>query len=914
MTQDKDQPLRDDIRLLGRLLGETLAEQEGRQVYDLVEKIRLLAIRQHRDDDPGATDEMEAVLHAVPREVTSQVVRAFSYFSHLANIAEDQHHVRRARANAALPPREGSVAYAVRRAMACGIDAPGLERFFATAQVCPVLTAHPTEVQRRSILDCEWKIAHILDTRDRLAMTPDELEAQDEALRSVMLRLWQTRMLRWTKLSVMDEVNNALSFYDTTFLHELPRLYGAMEDHLGSSVPGWPAQKELQAFLRPGSWIGGDRDGNPFVTAEVLEATMRAQSRKALAFLLQQLRQLGSELSTTTSLIRVPEFLTQLAAQSPDRDPHRADEPYRRAIAGFYARLAATAKDLDELEAPRRPVAPAQAYADASEFAADLDVLDRSLRSHKAALLARGSLRGLRRAVSLFGFHLAPLDLRQNSDVHARTVAELLAVARPGVDYSVMNEKARVALLLEELASPRPLAPPTVQYSEETRGELQIFRAARSIHERFGRGAIENMIISKTDSVSDMLELAVLLKEAGLLRPMQHAIDVNIVPLFETIGDLANAGAIMDRLLGLSLYSRLLESRGAMQEVMLGYSDSNKDGGFLTSTWALYRAEIALTRVFERHGVALRLFHGRGGSVGRGGGPSYQAILAQPQGAVQGRIRVTEQGEVIAHKYANPELGRRNLEVLAAATLEATLLPQEHDAPRPEFLEAMEELSRHAYAAYRAMVYETPGFERYFWESTVISEIAALNIGSRPASRRKSTAIEDLRAIPWVFSWSQCRLMLPGWFGFGTAIERWTREHGESGLALLREMPREWGFFRTMLSNMDMVLGKTDMVIAERYSRLVTDDALRDSIFLRLKDEWRRSIAGLKSITGQAELLDLNPLLKRSIRNRFPYIDPLNHLQVELLRRYRAGETDERVQRGIHLTINGIAAGLRNSG
>jgi phosphoenolpyruvate carboxylase len=916
MTEDKDQPLREDTRLLGRLLGEMLADQEGKAVFDLVEQIRLLAIRQHRDDDPGARDEMEALLHRVPREVTSQVVRAFSYFSHLANIAEDQHHIRRARVNAlaGAPPREGSLAHALQRAMASGIEAAGLERFFRSAQVIPVLTAHPTEVQRKSILDCEWEIARLLDARDRLTPTPEERAEQDESLRRVILRLWQTRMLRWTKLSVMDEVNNALSFYDTTFLHELPRLYGALEDHLRASVPGWRAEWELPAFLRPGSWIGGDRDGNPFVTAEVLEAATRSQSRKAIAFLLDQLHHLGEELSTTTSLIPVPQFLTDLAARSPDRNPHHADEPYRRAISGFYARLAATARELDELEPPRHPVAEAQPYRSPQELGADLDVLDRALRSHNAALLARGKLRALRRSVSLFGFHLAPLDLRQNSDVHARTVAELLAVARPGIEYTAMNEKARLALLLEELSTPRPLAPPSVQYSEETRAELQIFRSARRIHERYGRGAIENAIISKADGVSDILEVAVLLKEVGLLRPMQHALDVNIVPLFETIEDLANAGAIMERLLGLSFYNRLLASRGTVQEVMLGYSDSNKDGGFLASTWALYRAEIALTRVFERHGITLRLFHGRGGSVGRGGGPSYQAILAQPQGAVQGQIRITEQGEVIAHKYANPELGRRNLEVLAAATLEATLLPHVHDNPRPEFLEAMERLAADAYAAYRAMVYETPGFEQYFWESTVISEIAALNIGSRPASRGKSTAIEDLRAIPWVFSWSQCRLMLPGWFGFGTAIERWTADRGEAGLALLREMAGQWSFFGAMLSNMDMVLGKSDIVIAERYSHLVRDESLRAAIFPRLRQEWQRSVAGLKAITRQAELLDLNPLLKRSVRNRFPYIDPLNHLQVELLRRHRAGETDQRVQRGIHLTINGIAAGLRNSG
>ena len=422
------------------------------------------------------------------------------------------------------------------------------------------------------------------------------------------------------------------------------------------------------------------------------------------------------------------------------------------------------------------------------------------------------------------------------------------------------------------------------------------------------------MIISKTDGVSDILELAVLLKEVGLLRPLEGALDVNIVPLFETIGDLENADGIMHRLLGLPIYNRLLASRKALQEVMLGYSDSNKDGGFLTSGWSLYRAEIKLTEVFARHGITLRLFHGRGGSVGRGGGPSYQAILAQPQGAVQGQIRITEQGEVIASKYANPDLGRRNLEILAAATLEATLLPHQHDNPRPEFLAAMEALSAFAFKAYRGMVYETSGFERYFWESTVISEIAALNIGSRPASRKKTTAIEDLRAIPWVFSWAQCRLMLPGWFGFGSAIAAWKAERGEAGMALLAEMNREWGFFRTLLSNMDMVLAKSDIAIAERYAQLVKDETLRDAIFPRLKTEWQTSIAALLEITGQNELLVNNPLLKRSIRNRFPYLDPLNHLQVELLRRHRAGAADDTVKRGIHLTINGVAAGLRNSG
>ena len=918
-VSDKDQPLRDDIRLLGRLLGDTVREQEGVELFERVEEIRRLALRLHREDDPAAREEMDAVLRNLPREDSNMVVRAFSYFSHLANIAEDQHHIRRARAHAraGAAPREGSLALSLQRALAAGIDAGKLRDFFAGAQVRPVLTAHPTEVQRKSILDCQWKIARLLDERDRTELSPEEQAAHDEALRRAVLRLWQTRMLRRAKLSVMDEVNNALSFYDMTFLRELPRLYNACEDHLAGAIPEWNARglAELPPFLRPGSWIGGDRDGNPFVTAEVLESAMRAQSRKAMAYLLEQLHQLGAELSTTTSLIEVPDVeLMRLAEQSPDRSPHRLDEPYRRAIAGFYARLAATALQLDNLEAPRHAVAESEPYASAAEFGADLDVLHRALISHNCGLLGRGRLRRLRHAVAIFGFHLAPLDLRQNSDVHARTVAELLAIARPGCDYLALDEDGRIALLLEELATPRPLTAPGVAYSDETRGELAIFHTAQSIHRRYGKAAIENVIISKTDGVSDMLEVAVLLKEVGLLRPLEHALDVNIVPLFETIGDLANAGTIMDRLLSIPLYNRLLGSRGTLQECMLGYSDSNKDGGFLTSGWSLYRAEIELTRVFARHGITLRLFHGRGGSVGRGGGPSYQAIHAQPQGAVQGQIRITEQGEVIASKYANPELGRRNLEILAAATLEATLLAHEHDAPRPEFLTAMEELSASAFAAYRAMVYETPGFEAYFWESTVIAEIAALNIGSRPASRKKTTAIEDLRAIPWVFSWAQCRLMLPGWFGFGSAVAVWRQRHGAAGMALLAEMYREWGFFRALLSNMDMVLGKSDITIAERYSRLVKDEELRQTIFPRIKAEWQSSIAALLAITGEKELLDLNPLLKRSIRNRFPYLDPVNHIQIELLRRHRAGETDERVQRGIHLTINGVAAGLRNSG
>jgi phosphoenolpyruvate carboxylase len=913
---DKDEPLREDIRLLGRFLGDTIRAMEDEPAFDLIERVRVLSIRCHRDDDLEARRELRGLLATLSPAQTNQVVRAFSYFSHLANIAEDQHHIRRARSHAIAgsAPREGSVAHSVERALAMGISADKLVDFFAGAQVSPVLTAHPTEVQRKSILDCQWKIAALLEERDSRRLTPQEIADGEEAIRRAVLTLWQTRMLRPVKLAVMDEVANALTYYDTTFLRALPRLYNTMEDQLATLVPQWPKARELPPFLRPGSWIGGDRDGNPFVTAEVLSGALRAQSRRALTFYLDQLHKLGAALSPTLLLVEVSDELAALAAASPDHSPHRDDEPYRRAIAGLYARLAATARVLDDMAAPRQAVGEATPYASAQEFAADLDIIHRSLVEHGSALLARGRLRRLRRAVSVFGFHLAPIDLRQNSDVHVRTVHELFEAARPGVDYAGRSEEGRIALLLGELATPRLLSTPYFSYSDETMSELAIFRAARDAHLRYGRSAIENVIISKTDGVSDILEVALLLKEAGLLRPREGELDVNIVPLFETIADLEAAGPAMDRLLGLPAYRRLLEARGLCQEVMLGYSDSNKDGGFLTSGWSLYRAEVTLVEVFRKHGVTLRLFHGRGGTVGRGGGPSYQAILAQPAGAVQGRIRITEQGEVIASKYANPELGRRNLETLAAATLEATLLPHEHDDPSKECLAAMAELSEHAFRAYRSLVYETPGFEQYFWESTVISEIAQLNIGSRPASRSQTRAIDSLRAIPWVFSWSQCRVMLPGWYGFGSAIETFKSAHGEAGLMLLRQMHQEWGFFRALLSNMDMVLGKSEMAIAARYAQMVKDEALRTTIFERIRDEWHASVKALLAITGQAELLDGNPLLKRSIRNRFPYLDPINHLQVELLNRYRAGETDERIQRGIHLSINGIAAGLRNSG
>lgn len=907
----KDLPLRDDVRLLGRILGDTLREQEGEASFQLIENVRRAAVRFRKTQDDRDRVQLEQTLDALSPSETLVVVRAFSYFSQLSNIAEDLHHNRRHRAHlkAGSASKDGSLLLALERIEDKHISKTSLQAFLNSALISPVLTAHPTEVQRKSILDCQLIISSLMSDRDRVDMTPDDLADNEEALHRFVLILWQTRMLRTAKLNVRDEIKNGLEFYRYTFLNEIPKIYANLEKQLearfGSDV-------RVPPLLRVGSWIGGDRDGNPFVTADVMRGTLRLQSSRLLHYYLEELHVLGSELSLAAHLADISKDLRALAERSPDTSPHRKGEPYRLAVSGIYARLTATAARLD-VEITRAPVGEAAPYAGVGEFKADLDTLHRSLISNKSGVIARGRLRRLRRAVDCFGFHLASLDIRQNSAVHERTVAELIDAAMPGMSYLALNEEARIALLTSELRNARPLTSSFVKYGEETLGELAVFHAAAEAHAKFGADTIPQCIISMCKGVSDLLEVALLLKEVGLVDPSGRSA-INIVPLFETIEDLQASSAIMDRMLSLHEYRKLVDSRGAVQEVMLGYSDSNKDGGFVTSGWELYKAEIGLIEVFERHHVRLRLFHGRGGSVGRGGGPSYDAIIAQPGGAVNGQIRITEQGEIISSKYSNAEVGRNNLEVLAAATLEASLLQPRHSAPRHEYLEAMDQLSALAFRAYRGLVYETEGFADYFWNSTVITEIATLNIGSRPASRKKTREIEDLRAIPWVFSWAQCRLMLPGWYGFGSAVEAWIKQHPDQGMPFLRELYREWPFFRTLLSNMDMVLAKSSIAIASRYAELVPDVALREKIFGRIRQEWQTSIDMLLDIMGQERLLQGNPLLERSIRNRFPYLDPLNHVQVELLKEHRAQNPDEQVLRGIQLTINGISAGLRNSG
>ncbi|MBK7415611.1 MAG: phosphoenolpyruvate carboxylase [Dechloromonas sp.] len=919
MQQDaldnKDEPLRNDIRLLGRILGDTVREQEGDSVFELVERVRQTAVRFARDGDPEARNELAALLDPLPRDTTQAVVRAFSYFLQLANIAEDEHHIRRRRAHdlAGSPPREGSLIFALDSLSTATVSPEAIADFFAHAVVAPVLTAHPTEVQRQSLIRNHRDLAHLLDQRERLQMTPEEAAENDLALANSILTLWQSRMLRPVRLKVLDEVKNGITYFKETFFTELPRLYIQATQQLQKRYPD--TQWALPPFFRVGSWIGGDRDGNPFVTAEILREALRLQSSAALNHYLEEIHELGGELPLSDLLVKVTPELLALAEHSTDHSPQRADEPYRRALSGIYARLAATARVLDQVEPVRHEIGHAEPYATPEALRTDLKVLANSLKLNGSRNLAGGRLRRLMRGVQIFGFHLAPIDLRQNSEVHARSVAELLAGAGRCPDYEALSENERISLLTAEIATPRPLYSPYLSYSEETQGELAIFFTARELRAKYGAAALPNCIISKTDGVSDLLELALLLKESGLLLPgAKPQLNVNIIPLFETIEDLQKSAATMAGVFAIPAYRELIAGRGDEHEVMLGYSDSNKDGGFLTSGWELYKAEIELAQVFKQHGVRLRLFHGRGGSVGRGGGPTYHAILAQPAGAVSGQIRLTEQGEVISTKYGNADTGRRNLEVLLAATLEASLTDHENRVePAEQFHAVLDELSLRAFNAYRGLVYETPGFTTYFRQSTVVSEIALLNIGSRPASRKASDRIEDLRAIPWVFSWAQCRLMLPGWYGFGAAVDGYLSANPE-GLATLRRMVKSWPFFQSLLSNMDMVLAKTDLAIASRYAELVADAELRERIFSQIKAEWALTKKHLLAILEQDDFLADNPMLKRSLQLRSPYMDPLNHLQVELLKRHRAGETDERVARGIHLSINGVASGLRNSG
>ncbi len=899
MTQTLPIQLRDAVRFLGRLLGDVIRAEDGAAVFSQIEEIRQASVSFHRDGTEKAASLMAERLAGLSLPETVRFAHSFACFLQITNIAEDQIQRRRGRAGDA---RNDTLAGALRTLKADGVGTEQVVELLRHALIAPVITAHPSEVRRKSVLDHVGAISDNLDAYDHARTDAERAAIERTLIRQVSI-FWRTRQLRPVKPGVKDEIENAVSYFERSFLPELPRLYAHWLEVLGEP-------KDLTSFLRVGSWVGGDRDGNPFVTAEVMREAMRWQSRAALRVYLDAIHTLGGELSVSARLAKVTPELQALADAAHDPSLQRADEPYRQALTGVYARLAG-AYPLLTGEPPMRAASLAAApYESPDDLRADLaTVLDSLITEHGPAF-AYGDLPNLIRQVDTFGFHLARLDMRQNSSVHERTVAELLKTAGLCPDYAALDEQARIDLLVSELGHGRLLHSPYETYSDETAREFEILHTASEVKRLYGRDAIRAYIVSNTTSVSDLLEVYLLLKEVGLFTPgPTPRTQIFAEPLFETIGDLRAAPETLKAYLALPLIRQLVEPIG-IQEVMIGYSDSNKDGSYLTSTWELYKTSRILAKVAKNEGLRLQLFHGRGGAVGRGGGSSFDAILAQPTGTVNGRIRVTEQGEVVANKYADPELARQSLETITAGVVLASLRSAAAVEQLPAGRSAkMDSLAQAAMHAYRALVYETKGFVDYFYGATPISEIADLNIGSRPTSRQATRSIGGLRAIPWVFSWAQSRAMVPGWYGFGSAVR-----DGGVEIAALKDLHDSWPFFSSALANMEMVLAKADMAIAGRYAELVEDKAFGRKVFGQIHDEWQRTNDALLTITGQSSLLEKDPDLATLIRSRLPYIDPLNHLQIELIRRRRRGDDDEAVRDGIHLTINGIAAGLRNTG
>ncbi|MFT3900046.1 MAG: phosphoenolpyruvate carboxylase [Gordonia sp. (in: high G+C Gram-positive bacteria)] len=915
------EPLREDIRLLGGMLGDIIREHSGSSTFNLVEGSRQAAfdIRESEMD----RDRLAERYDGQPADELLPVARAFSLFGLLANLAEDLHRERRREIHlrAGDRPQNSSLAATYAKLADAKLTDARVGAELADCTVVPVITAHPTETRRRTIFEAQNRITELMRLRRRTELTPAEDAATLAAIRRQILTMWQTALIRLERLSIRDEIAAGLRYYDATFFDVVPRINTETRAALCAAYP--KAGLAHAPMIRMGSWIGGDRDGNPFVTGDVMTTATSSAARLAFAHHLEQLEELYRELSMSERLVTVTPELAALADQATVGTP---DEPFRRALRVIRARLSATALDRLGDEGGSLPyLVPAEAggptaadgYRDKEAFRADLDVLDAALRANGDDEIADDHLLRVRESALAFGFNLSGLDMRQNSEVHETVVGELLAWAGVHPDYASLDEPARVELLTADLRSRRPLAGPGAELGELADKELAIVRAAATAVATFGPEAVPNYVISMCTSVSDMLEALILLKEAGLYDAgggERASCRLRVVPLFETIEDLQQGAATILAALDVPLYRQIVDGQGGMQEVMLGYSDSNKDGGYLAANWALYRAELDLVEAAKKAKVRLRLFHGRGGTVGRGGGPSYEAILAQPPGAVQGSLRITEQGEIIAAKYAEPVSAHRNLETILAATIESSLLDVEGLGDDSEHAyEILDDLAARARTAYGDLVHRTPGFVEYFTTSTPLSEIGELNIGSRPAARKQTKEISDLRAIPWVLSWSQSRVMLPGWYGTGTAFAEWIGDDAER-LETLRDYNRRWPFFTSVMSNMAQVLAKSDMGVAHRYSQLVPDPELRERVFGRIVAEHELTIAMHAAITESDDLLADNPALKRSVYNRYPYLEPLNLLQVEFLKRYRAGEDSREVRRGILLTMNGLATALRNSG
>ena len=895
LNNPKDAALAADAEFLKQSLFNLLHEEASPLV---VETVKLLST----SDDSAAL--IEKVLPQLDEQQTHDLTLACGLFAQILNIAEDVHHERRRQIHedAGHSAAEGSLTETVRKLKAGKINGKALQQQLDNTVVTAVLTAHPTEVQRQTVLSFNRRIRALLPQRERCT-NPDALAQLRREIDTVLLGLWQTSETRRHKLSVNDEINNGVSIFPMSFFEALPKLYRTMERDFQTAYPG----VRVPNILKIGGWIGGDRDGNPFVSAETLRFAFRRHADAVFRFYRGELDKLYRELPLSIRRVKVNDDVMALAALSPDEEIARTEEPYRRAIAYIMARAMGKARSLGlGMGCKFGFLKP---YATVEEFLNDLKKLQRSLHENGSQLLAEGRLSDIIRSVSVFGFHMMPLDLRQHAGKHADVVAELFQHA--GLeDYNGLNEEQKQTALLRELSHQRPLYSPFITYSDHTRHELAIFNEARKIKDEFGEDAVTQSIISNCEQPSDLLALALLLKESGLLvvengKPHSR---INIVPLFETIEALENACPVMETMFRLNWYDALLESRGNIQEIMLGYSDSNKDGGYVTSSWCLYQAELGLVELFKKYDVRMRLFHGRGGSVGRGGGPSYQAILAQPAGSVAGQIRITEQGEVITAKYADPGNAQRNLETLVAATLEASILPDKKDPDA----KLMQDLSDVSFKYYRELITH-PDFIDYFLQTSPIQEIATLNLGSRPASRKTLARIQDLRAIPWVFSWMQNRLMLPAWYGFGSAVETLCEGNPDT-LAALREHAQSNPFFQAMLSNMEQVMAKTDITLAENYAGLSESPDKAKVIFGMIKEEYQRSRKALLDLLQTEELLRDNRSLARSLALRIPYLNALNGLQVAMLKRLRKEPDNPHALLMVHLTINGVAQGLRNTG
>ncbi|MGN6832833.1 phosphoenolpyruvate carboxylase [Neisseria sp. P0017.S007] len=895
LNNPKDAALAADAEFLKQSLFNLLHEEASPLV---VETVKLLST----SDDSAALIEM--VLPQLDEQQTHDLTLACGLFAQILNIAEDVHHERRRQIHedAGHNSAEGSLTETVRKLKAGKVNGKALQQQLDNTVVTAVLTAHPTEVQRQTVLSFNRRIRALLPQRERCT-NPDALAQLRREIDTVLLGLWQTSETRRHKLSVNDEINNGVSIFPMSFFEALPKLYRTMERDFQTAYPG----VRVPNILKIGGWIGGDRDGNPFVSAETLRFAFRRHADAVFRFYRGELDKLYRELPLSIRRVKVNDDVMALAALSPDEEIARTEEPYRRAIAYIMARAMGKARSLGLGMGCKFGFL--EPYATVEEFLNDLKKLQRSLHENGSQLLAEGRLADIIRSVSVFGFHMMPLDLRQHAGKHADVVAELFQHA--GLeDYNSLNEEQKQAALLRELGHQRPLYSPFITYSDHTRHELAIFNEARKIKDEFGEDAVTQSIISNCEQPSDLLALALLLKESGLLvvengKPHSR---INIVPLFETIEALENACPVMETMFRLDWYDALLESRGNIQEIMLGYSDSNKDGGYVTSSWCLYQAELGLVELFKKYDVRMRLFHGRGGSVGRGGGPSYQAILAQPAGSVAGQIRITEQGEVITAKYADPGNAQRNLETLVAATLEASILPDKKDPDD----KLMQDLSDVSFKYYRELITH-PDFIDYFLQTSPIQEIATLNLGSRPASRKTLARIQDLRAIPWVFSWMQNRLMLPAWYGFGSAVETLCEGNPDT-LTALREHAQSNPFFQAMLSNMEQVMAKTDITLAENYAGLSESPDKAKVIFGMIKEEYQRSRKALLDLLQTEELLRDNRSLARSLALRIPYLNALNGLQVAMLKRLRKEPDNPHALLMVHLTINGVAQGLRNTG